>query len=232
VVAEQAVSFKIEILRGSESGTVVFRETHSVTTNKLGVATLPIIGGTHDGMWMPIDWSTDVYYLKVYLDLNNGTDFTAIGTSPILAVPVATYAESAGEAEAVANLPADAEFDNISVTGSLVVGSTGVIVSNITIISATTDAINNYTEIALPDGFSRNNTHVLGVEITTSSGSPFVTYYSNGLGFTGTNGTVGYQVISKGIVIVGQPSQVVKVYYPDELKNKSVQVILMKKTVL
>lgn len=36
VIAEQAVSFRISLLKGSANGTTVYTETHTTTTNALG----------------------------------------------------------------------------------------------------------------------------------------------------------------------------------------------------
>ncbi|MBN2612367.1 MAG: hypothetical protein JXB00_12480 [Bacteroidales bacterium] len=223
IVKEQAVSFKIEILKGSETGDVVFAETHSVTTSQQGVATFAIGAGDHTAQWMPIDWSLDAYYLKVYLDLTNGANFEAIGTSPILAVPVALYAEN------IKNLPSVAGCDTFKVEGTIAIGYDPVKISDITSISGTTDATNNYINLALPEGFDRLNTYVLSVTITNSSGGLYPNYYRSGLGFTGTNGTIGYQLIKYGLVQLGNPINVIRIYYPDELKSCSVEVLLMRK---
>jgi len=46
LVTSHAVGMKISILQGSASGTAVYVETHTTTTNANGLATIEIGGGT------------------------------------------------------------------------------------------------------------------------------------------------------------------------------------------
>jgi len=48
------------------------------------------------------------------------------------------------------------------------------------------------------------------------------------LGYAGTNGTVGYRLAKYGLVALGDPVNVLTIYYPDELKDMDVRVLLMK----
>ena len=76
VMANAALDVKIGLLQGSETGTLVWEEIHSVTTNDLGLFTLTIgdttvtnSGGTA-ATFADIDWTTGSYYMKV--EVNNG----------------------------------------------------------------------------------------------------------------------------------------------------------------
>lgn len=90
LVVNSQVGIKISILRSSPTGTAVFQEVHSVTTNGQGLATLEI-GGLAAG-FSTIDWGNGVYYLKTQTDPNGGTNYTVSGTAQILSVPYAQYA--------------------------------------------------------------------------------------------------------------------------------------------
>ena len=95
VIADQNVAFRISILKGSESGTEVYKETFNIITNEFGLATFNIGEGTPlTGSFSDIDWSTGLYYLKVEIDPNNGTAFEVAGTSELLSVPYALYADN------------------------------------------------------------------------------------------------------------------------------------------
>lgn len=95
VLANKSISFRISILKGSETGTAVFRETHSPVTNEFGLVNLEIGQGTViDGNFSAIDWGGSSHYLKVEMDPNGGTSFALMGTSQLLSVPYALNAKS------------------------------------------------------------------------------------------------------------------------------------------
>lgn len=57
VIANQNVSFRISILQGSESGAVLYSETHTVSTNAFGLVNLKIGDGTVvSGVFSPGGW--------------------------------------------------------------------------------------------------------------------------------------------------------------------------------
>lgn len=68
-ITDQAVSFRISILKGSISGPEEYLETHITSTNSLGLVNLVIGNGTDKtGTISAIDWGTDSYFLKVEID--------------------------------------------------------------------------------------------------------------------------------------------------------------------
>lgn len=94
------VSFRISILKGSATGSMVYSETHKKVTNEFGLVTLEVGNGTVvSGVFNNIDWGSDIYFLKTEFDINGGTSFSFMGTSQLLYVPYAIYAEKAGNAE-------------------------------------------------------------------------------------------------------------------------------------
>ncbi len=95
IVASKAVKFRFSILRNTETGTSVYVETQSVTTNGFGLANLKVGMGTKvSGNFEPSDWGNNAHYLKVELDPNNGSSFTHMGTTQLLAVPYAFHAKT------------------------------------------------------------------------------------------------------------------------------------------
>jgi len=96
VVADQAVSMQISILQGSTSGTAVYVETFTPTTNDFGLINLNIGAGTLvSGDLTTIDWSIDTYFIKVEMDITGGTTYEEYGTSQLLSVPYALHAKTA-----------------------------------------------------------------------------------------------------------------------------------------
>lgn len=97
VLADQPVGFQIRILQTSVTGTAVYVETHSATTNTLGLVNLTIGSGTVvAGDFSAIDWGADSYYMEVSMDASGGTAYSVMGTSQLLSVPYALYAENSG----------------------------------------------------------------------------------------------------------------------------------------
>ena len=85
------VEIEISILQGSASGSAVYTETHDATTNSHGLITLNIGNGSTADNLGTIDWSNGPYFIKV------SVDGTVMGTSQLLSVPYAMYAEKAGD---------------------------------------------------------------------------------------------------------------------------------------
>ncbi|KAA6351924.1 hypothetical protein EZS27_000721 [termite gut metagenome] len=97
LVENKPVGIQISILQGGETGTVVYCETHAVTTNVNGVMTLLIGNGTvKQGTFASIDWATGIYFVKTEIDPAGGTSYSIIGTTQLLSVPYALYAKTSG----------------------------------------------------------------------------------------------------------------------------------------
>jgi len=81
------VGIQMVIHQGSETGTEIFSETHSATTNSFGLVNLEI-GSVDPASFALIDWSSGSHFLEIIV---NGS---SMGTSMLLSVPYALYAES------------------------------------------------------------------------------------------------------------------------------------------
>ncbi len=97
LVANSQVGIKIWIHQGSIFGPAVYVETQTPITNVNGLATIEIGTGTVvNGAFSTIDWSTGQYHIKVETDPSGGNNYTITGTSQLLSVPYALYAEQSG----------------------------------------------------------------------------------------------------------------------------------------
>jgi uncharacterized protein (TIGR02145 family) len=95
LVSNAPVKMRISILQGSATGSSVYSELHSATTNANGLVTIEIGGGTSPvGSFGDINWGNGTYYLKSETDPSNGTNYSIVGTSQLLSVPYALYAET------------------------------------------------------------------------------------------------------------------------------------------
>lgn len=96
LVANQAVSVRFSIRDALVSGTILYRETHAVTTNELGLFTLNIGQGTPvSGTFTAINWGVNSKFIQVELDPTGGSSYIDMGTQQLLSVPYALYAETA-----------------------------------------------------------------------------------------------------------------------------------------
>jgi len=108
-MANQEVSIKISILQGDVSGQEVFTETHDSTTNAFGLVTLNI-GAANPTDFAAINWSGGPYFVEVSMD------GSVMGTSQLLSVPYAKYADEAGNTfsgnfDDLTNVPVNIDLD-------------------------------------------------------------------------------------------------------------------------
>ncbi len=93
IVASQSVSIELSVLQGSDEGTAVYTETHNATTNANGLITLELGAGESSDNFSAIDWSAGPYFVKTVAEIDGKQ---VSGVSPMLVVPYAKYAETAG----------------------------------------------------------------------------------------------------------------------------------------
>lgn len=87
------VGIRLSILDSSASGTVLYTETHTPTTNAQGLYNLVIGQGTPiTGTFSAIRWETNSKFLQVEMDATGGTNYTLVGSTQLLSVPYALYA--------------------------------------------------------------------------------------------------------------------------------------------
>jgi hypothetical protein len=96
-VVSQNVGVRISILQGSVSGSAVYTETHSSSTNALGIVTLAVGSGVvQSGNFTTINWAAGPYFLKLQIDPAGGTSYVDMGATQLLSVPYALYAAQSG----------------------------------------------------------------------------------------------------------------------------------------
>ncbi len=94
-VVSTNVGVRISVLDNSVTGTNLYTETHTKTTNAQGLFNLVIGQGTaFSGTFNTINWGTNTKFLKVELDVTGGTNYFLVGTTQLLSVPYALSADS------------------------------------------------------------------------------------------------------------------------------------------
>ncbi len=125
-LVDQNITVIISILSNNPSGDYVYSELHHAFTNSLGLFNLHIgqpdslLYGAFDG----INWGINQHFLKVEIDENGGYNFVHIGTSQLLSVPYALYAENTGNPED-ADADPENEFQTLTKDGQTVTLSNG-----------------------------------------------------------------------------------------------------------
>ncbi|MCW5909187.1 MAG: hypothetical protein KIS94_15080 [Chitinophagales bacterium] len=92
-LANQTVSVKLSIIENYPNGSLLFIETHSVTTNQFGLFTVAVGKGTQVLSNLGnIVWSNGKKFLQVEYDPAGGINYVNLGATELLSVPYALYA--------------------------------------------------------------------------------------------------------------------------------------------
>ncbi|MCD4768809.1 MAG: tail fiber domain-containing protein [Bacteroidales bacterium] len=96
LIGDASIEVRLGLIAASDQ-TVVWQETHTVTTSDLGLFYLEVGNGTRVGgtasLFSLINWAADTYSLKVEIDAGLGSGYEDMGSSDLLSVP---YALSVG----------------------------------------------------------------------------------------------------------------------------------------
>lgn len=197
VIPNQVLGLRISIRSGSNSGNIVYQETHSVPTNQFGLFNVELGGGLPVGSYVfaNISWGANSYFVQVEMDVTGGTTYINMGTSQLISVPYALYAKTAGNGGTVGPTgpagPAgpsgiDGQNGNTGATGST--GANG----NIGATGATgTNGANGQDGVTGPTG-ANGQTGATGANGQTgATGSTGATGVNGATGSTGVTGATG-----------------------------------------
>lgn len=97
ILENQQISLEMTVWAGFPNGINDYTETHTVSTNQFGLFNVQIGGGLYvSGDFTSIDWGSNTYHLQVKMDAVGGSNYVDMGTSQLVSVPYALYAESSG----------------------------------------------------------------------------------------------------------------------------------------
>ena len=100
ILSNQAVGLRMTILQGTASGTSVYSETFSATTNTNGLVNIEIGNGSVlSGTFSTINWANGPYFIETAVDATGGTAYSVLGTSQLMSVPYALYAKTSGNGQ-------------------------------------------------------------------------------------------------------------------------------------
>ena len=95
LVSDQSVGMRISILQTTTTGTAVYVETHTPSSNINGLVSIEIGTGSTSDDFSTIDWSADLYFIKSEIDLTGSDSYSITGTSQLMSVPYALHAKVA-----------------------------------------------------------------------------------------------------------------------------------------
>jgi uncharacterized protein (TIGR02145 family) len=163
-VTNTQIGIEINIYQGAATGTLVYTEIQTPTTNTNGLFTI-YIGG--QAGFDTIKWANSSYFLETKIDPAGGTDYTVTGTSQLLSVPYAFHSKTA---EGISNLSDPVNPNDIATKAYV-----DLLETKFTILNNTMDAGGKITDI---DGNTYNVVKI-GDQIWMAENLR-VTHYPNG----------------------------------------------------
>lgn len=231
ILANQNVNIKILILDSSANGTVLFSETHNLIANEYGLINLQIgTGTTLTGAFTSINWGISNKFIRMEMDPTGGSNFSFLGTSQLLSVPYALYAETSGNGGAsyssgsgisiVGNVISNSSPDQVvSVTGA---GATNVSGTYPNYTISSTDNVND------ADSNPTNELQTLsqtGTNVTLSNGGGTISVIDGDTSLWKLNGNNIYRRYHN--VGIGINSPQYRFHVNDTLNNSKVNSIFL-----
>jgi hypothetical protein len=95
IIPNQNIGIRLSVIDNTINGAILYQETQNATTNNYGLFTLAIGNGTAvAGTFAAINWASGTSkFLKVEIAPQGGINYLVQGTSQLLSVPYALYAE-------------------------------------------------------------------------------------------------------------------------------------------
>lgn len=162
LLTEQQLGVQITILSGSQTGTAVYTETQTPTTNASGSFQIVIGEGTSQDNFSAVDWSANNYYVKLEIDPAGGTSYEELGTTRLLSVPYALLAQDVVNGGSIGELTTEFNLNSTEGDTSFIVNATGT--SGLAAIrgNSSTDGV-NYGVIGTANSTPSNSNSMYGV---------------------------------------------------------------------
>jgi hypothetical protein len=208
LVVSSTVSLYIIIHQETETGTSVYEETHTATTNKNGLVTLEIGNGTSvSGTFSEIAWEDGPYFVEIQVDVDGGSNYDIIGLSQLLSVPYALHAKTA---ERLVGTTSTGYYRAtiVSFASSRAIAATDINNTIECTTSATVTLTSDFDDMVIGDTINLEAHNGAVLTIQASSGVT-INYKSAGTAtFTSESGNVSFGLLRKssenGYIISGQ----------------------------
>ena len=114
-----AIGVQISIVQDSATGSAVYTETFAETTTGSGLLNIELGGGTPtNGTFADIDWSQGPYFVELALDISGGTSYQVMGSTQLVSVPYALYANTTERSQVITKAERDAMTE--TATGTII----------------------------------------------------------------------------------------------------------------
>ena len=119
------LGLRLSIVQATNHATILYSETHHVTTSGLGIFNLAIGNGAPvSGDFQSIAWGSASLELHVEMDVTGGTSYTSMGFVPLLSVPYALYAQNTANTDDADADPTN-ELQSLAIDGNVLSLSNG-----------------------------------------------------------------------------------------------------------
>ena len=186
LVANTQIGIEINIRQGSQTGTVVYTETQTPTTNANGLVSIEIGGGAG---FSTINWASDNYIETKTAVVAPLTTYTITGVSQLLSVPYALNAKTAENGITTAQANAiTANTAKVGITPAQTTKLTGIAEGAEVNVNADWNATSGDAQIlnkpTIPAAADGSETKIkAGTNVTiTGSGTPASPYIVNATG--------------------------------------------------
>jgi hypothetical protein len=92
------VLVRFSIIDSVATGTTIYQETHTTSTNTVGLFSVNVgVGTSVIGTFAGINWGMNFKFMKVELDPSGtGSNYTDLGTQQMMSVPYSLYSATTG----------------------------------------------------------------------------------------------------------------------------------------
>lgn len=190
LLADQNIGTQLSILQGSDTGTPVYVETQTTTTNTNGLVNIEIgTGNPVTGDFSTIDWAEGPYYMKTEIDPTGGSSYSISGSSQLLSVPYALYSNNSGGATNAGLSNCNCSSYIIPYMSYSATASQIIYVSNVPASWYNDGSVDNPSDISVEAIDDQGNLYDLGVIATVNAGVKRISAQVNDAlmanGFTG-----------------------------------------------
>jgi hypothetical protein len=188
LLANQNLDIRIGVYSGASAATLVYEESHVLTTNQFGLFSLKIGEGVVlSGVFSAIAWEGDEHHLKVEVD--DGSGYVDLGTNQLVTVPYAFHSRNAEKATNM-TLGELTDVSSGSPSTGEVLGWTGSDWSPVPDMAGMWNA--NGNDIYYDQGYVGIGTTTPGAGLEVSSAAG----YGSGIGLNNTGGGTEWRMTS------------------------------------
>jgi len=92
VIANQTISLRFSIIKDNPTGTEVYQETHTLSTNNYGLVNFKIgEGNVVLGDFSNIDWGKNPFYIETAIDLSGNSNYEVLAINQLLKTTKSIY---------------------------------------------------------------------------------------------------------------------------------------------